>query len=94
MSLCRVSLLLCVVVFLVPVYGMAQTTGGLLPGQAPISSGKVVILAVPDAKTPFDDVPVGGSGLKVAATIRDALVPRSLSPFTSDHVRCSPMSRQ
>lgn len=85
MSLCRISLLLCVVVFLAPVYGIAQVTGGLLPGQAPIRSGKVVILAVPDAKTPFDDAPVGGSGLKVAVTIRDALVPSGLSPFTSDH---------
>jgi hypothetical protein len=63
----------------------AQTTGGVVKGQDPVKSRKVLILAVADAKERGGGEVVGGTGSRVAGAIRDALAQRGFQPFISDH---------
>ena len=60
-----------------------RTTGGIVAGQTEVRKGKVVILAVADGKERSGDV-AGGSGLAVAAALRDGLVVRGIAPFVTE----------
>ncbi len=61
----------------------SQITGGLAPGQTVKSNGKVIIMPVPDGVEQGGDT-AGGSGVAVAASLRDALLRVGVSPMTVD----------
>jgi Domain of unknown function (DUF4823) len=68
-----------------PVCASAQTTGGLVAGQAPIRTGtKILILSVPDGRESHGNIG-GGSGAAVLAGLRQELVGRGMIPFDSDN---------
>jgi hypothetical protein len=67
-----------------PVCASAQTTGGLVAGQAPIRAGtKILILSIPDGRESHGNIG-GGSGAAVLAGLRQELVGHGMIPFDSD----------
>jgi hypothetical protein len=75
---------LLVLLLSLPAAAGAQTTGGLVAGQASIPKGtKVFVLKVPDGVE--SDGKIGtGSGAAVVSALRQELLGRGMTPFTSD----------